>query len=146
MKITKTTLRRIIKEELQRVLREDMDDDPRNFGPIDMDRDPEFRYRGSSAEQMGKLLEPFAEELCPNRERIAEMYENRESDDDWQSDMAEVLSEFGVEYQIADRVAGMCDGEGCLDEALDYVCDSTSRTYTRQPTETPAAPVWRQGD
>ena len=61
MKITKTTLRRIIKEELQRVLREDMDDDPRNFGPIDMDRDPEFRYRGSSAEQMGKLLKSYAQ-------------------------------------------------------------------------------------
>jgi hypothetical protein len=137
VKITKTALRRIIKEELQRVLREDMDDDPRNFGPVDLERNPEFRYRGTSASTMGELLEPFAEELCPNRERIIAMFENRESDDNWQSDMADILSEFGVDYQIADRVAGKCDGEGCLEEALDYVCESTDRSYTRTPAGVP---------
>ena len=119
MKITKTTLRRIIKEELQRVLREDMQDGPRR------PRRRSWRSGLGAGGSMGEMLAPYAKELCPNRSNIINrLWDDDFTGEDWQADMAEVLSEYGVEYQLAFRVAGLCEGEGCLEEALDFACES----------------------
>ena len=101
MKITKTTLRRIIKEELQRVLREDMQDGPRR------PRRRSWRSGPGAGGSMGEMLAPYAKELCPNRSNII----NRLWDDDFT----------GEDWQA---VAGLCEGEGCLEEALDFACES----------------------
>ena len=126
MKITKTALRRIIKEELQNVISE--------RGPRGRPMVPERGAFSAGPQQlatygnrddgvrMAELLQGFAGQICANRMELLEHWDDRDGSANWDVEMAETLSLAGVPQSVAMAVAAECDGEGCLETAFEVLC------------------------
>jgi hypothetical protein len=79
--------------------------------------------RGGSNE-IARLLAPDKERLCQHASQIMHAIdEDPTGGQDWNGHMVDVLSRY-VGEALAMRVADSCDGEGCLEQALEMIgCD-----------------------